>query len=50
MQPFDRITQNTVVMGGRPCVRGLRVTVGMVVGQISAGRSIDELIKDSLIW
>jgi uncharacterized protein (DUF433 family) len=46
MQPFDRITQNPVVMGGRPCVRGLRVTVGMIVGQISAGRSIDELIKD----
>ena len=33
-------------MGGRACVRGLRVTVGMIVGQIGAGRAIDDLLVD----
>jgi uncharacterized protein (DUF433 family) len=33
-------------MGGKPCIRGLRVTVGMIVGQIGAGRSIDQLLAD----
>ena len=44
--PFNRITQNPEVMGGKACIRGLRVTVGMLVGQIGAGRSIDELLAD----
>jgi uncharacterized protein (DUF433 family) len=43
MNDFTRITQNPAVMGGKPCIRGLRVTVGMIVGQIGAGRSIDQL-------
>ncbi|MGD0150748.1 MAG: DUF433 domain-containing protein [Xanthobacteraceae bacterium] len=46
MSDFTRITQNPAVMGGKPCVRGLRVTVGMIVGQIGAGRSIDQLLAD----
>ena len=33
-------------MAGRACVRGMRVTVGMIVGQIGAGRSIEEVISD----
>jgi uncharacterized protein (DUF433 family) len=33
-------------MGGKACIRGMRVTVGMIVGQIGAGRTIDELLKD----
>jgi len=33
-------------MGGKPCIRGLRVTVGMIVGQIGAGRTVDELLDD----
>lgn len=41
MPQFERITQTAGVMGGKPCIRGLRVTVGMVVGQIAAGRGID---------
>jgi uncharacterized protein (DUF433 family) len=45
-QPSDRITQKPDVMGGKACIRGLRVTVGMIVGQIGAGRSIDELLAD----
>ena len=43
---FDRITQNPSVMGGKPCIRGMRVTVGMIVGQIGAGVSIEELLSD----
>jgi uncharacterized protein (DUF433 family) len=33
-------------MGGKACIRDMRVTVGMIVGQISVGRSIDELLAD----
>ena len=43
---FDRITQNPAVMGGKPCIRGMRVTVGMIVGQIGAGVTIEELLSD----
>ena len=46
MNSLDRITQQPDVMGGKPCIRGMRVTVGMIVGQISAGRSIDQLLAD----
>ena len=46
MNPLDRITQDPQVMGGKPCIRGIRVTVGMLVGQIGAGRSIEELLTD----
>ena len=46
MSNFTRITQNPAVMGGKPCIRGLRVTVGMIVGQIGAGRTVDELVVD----
>jgi uncharacterized protein (DUF433 family) len=42
---FDRITQNPAVMGGKPCIRGMRVTVGMIVGQIGAGMGIEELLS-----
>ena len=46
MNPFPRITQNPAIMGGKPCVRGMRVTVGMIVGQIGAGRTIDQLLGE----
>lgn len=46
MDELDRITQNPEVMGGRACIRGMRVTVGMIVGQIAAGVSIDEILRD----
>jgi uncharacterized protein (DUF433 family) len=41
---LDRITANPAVMGGRPCVRGTRVTVGTIVGLVAAGRGIDEIL------
>ena len=46
MGRLDRITQQPEVMGGKPCIRGMRVTVGMLVGQIGTGRSIDQLLAD----
>jgi uncharacterized protein (DUF433 family) len=46
MEALDRITVDPNVMGGKACVRGLRVTVGMIVGQIGAGRAIDDLLAD----
>ncbi len=46
MAEFDRITQQPEVMGGKACIRGMRVTVGMVVSQIGAGCTIDEILAD----
>ena len=46
MERFNRITRQPGVMGGKACVRGMRVTVGMLVGQIGAGRSIEEVLND----
>ena len=46
MTHLDRITQDPRLMGGRPCIRGMRVTVGMVVRQVGAGHSIDEILAD----
>ncbi|MEO7299647.1 MAG: DUF433 domain-containing protein [Verrucomicrobiota bacterium] len=42
---FDRIAFNPKVMGGKPCLRGLRVTVGTIVGLVAAGRSHAEILK-----
>ena len=46
MNTLDRITQQPDVMGGKACVRGMRVTVGMIVTQIGAGQTIDEILAD----
>ena len=46
MATLHRITRRPDVMGGKACIRGLRVTVGAIVGQVGAGRSIDEILAD----
>lgn len=46
MGHLDRITQQADVMDGKACIRGMRVTVGMVVGQIGAGHSVEEILTD----
>ena len=43
---FDRITVEPDKMGGLPCIRGLRVTVSAVLGQLAAGRAADEILAD----
>ncbi len=45
MKTIDRITFNPEVMGGKPCIRGLRVTVGTIVGLVATGRTKDEILK-----
>jgi uncharacterized protein (DUF433 family) len=42
----QRITRDPAVMGGKPCIRGMRVTVGMIVGQLGSGRSMEDLLID----
>ena len=44
MQQLKRITLNPAVMGGKPCIRGMRVTVGMILGLLAAGRSREEIL------
>ena len=46
MDQLDRITQQPEIMGGKACIRGMRVTVGMIVGQLAAGRSMDAILAD----
>ncbi len=44
MPDIDRITQDPKVMGGKPCIRGLRVTVGTVVGLLASGHSQEDIL------
>lgn len=46
MDRFVRIAMHPEIMGGKPCIRGTRVTVGSIVGQIAAGRTIDQILAD----
>ena len=46
LKQFDRITQDPSVMGGKPCIRGMRLTVGRILSQIGAGETIEELLID----
>jgi uncharacterized protein (DUF433 family) len=43
---FDRITHNTSVMGGAACIRGMRVTVAMILRQIGAGHFTEAILAD----
>ena len=45
MRTFDRITIDPVVMGGKACIRGMRVTVGTVIGLLAAGRSHADILE-----
>lgn len=45
MKQLTRITFNPKVMGGKPCIRGLRVTVGTIVGLVAAGHSFADILK-----
>ncbi|MBD2145437.1 DUF433 domain-containing protein [Sphaerospermopsis sp. FACHB-1194] len=45
MQNLTRITRNPEVMGGKPCIRGMRVTVGTIVGLMASGYSSNDILK-----
>ena len=42
---ISRITHNPAVMGGKPCIRGLRVTAGMVLGLLASGHSRERILQ-----
>jgi len=46
MQRPQRISTDPQVMGGKPCIRGMRVTVGMILEALAAGRSVEDLLSD----
>lgn len=43
---FERITFDPMVMGGRACVRGMRITVANIVGQVAHGATTEEILAD----
>ncbi|HOS43269.1 MAG TPA: DUF433 domain-containing protein [Armatimonadota bacterium] len=45
MEQIERITMNPEVMGGKPCIRGLRVTVGTVVGLLATGHTAAQVLQ-----
>ena len=45
MKALERITFDPAVMGGKPCIRGMRVTVGTIVGLVAEGHAKDEILK-----
>ncbi len=46
MKPLNRITIDPMVMGGKPCIRGIRVTVGTIVGLIACGKTIEDVLAE----
>ena len=45
MQDLTRITLDPEVMGGKPCIRGMRITVGTIVGLVASGRTTADILK-----
>jgi len=43
---FPRITHDPMVMGGKACIRGIRVTVSMILGNLGAGVTVDQLLAE----
>lgn len=46
MKKLTRITFDPNVMGGKPCIRGMRVTVGTIVGLVASGCTTEEILDD----
>ena len=44
MSPFDRITFDAQIMGGRACIRGMRIPVSVIVGQVAHGATVQEIL------
>jgi len=45
-QGFDRISFDPQIMGGRACIRGIRIPVSVIVGQIAHGAPFEEILED----
>jgi uncharacterized protein (DUF433 family) len=46
MSAFDRITFDPKTMGGRACIRGMRIPVSVIIGQIAHGATVEEILAD----
>jgi uncharacterized protein (DUF433 family) len=46
MATFDRITFDPKTMGGRACIRGMRIPVSVIIGQIAHGATVEEILAD----
>ena len=46
METLNRITFDPQIMGGRACIRGMRIPVSVIVGQIAHGATVDEILAD----
>jgi len=46
MEQFSRISHDIEIMGGKACIKGTRVTVGMILAQIGVGKTIKEMLND----
>ena len=46
MEQFPRVSHNIDIMGGKACIKGTRVTVGMILSLISEGKTVAELLVD----
>ena len=46
MNEFSRITHNADIMGGKACIKGTRVTVGMIITQISEGKDFSVILEE----
>ena len=45
MERFKRITFDPRIMGGKPCIRGMRVTVGTIVGLLASGQTTEDVLE-----
>lgn len=46
MGDFDRITFDAALMGGRACIRGMRIPVSVIVGQLAHGATVEQILAD----
>ena len=44
MDTLDRITHDPAMMGGKPCIRGMRVTVGTIMGLLASGQTEAQIL------
>jgi uncharacterized protein (DUF433 family) len=43
---FDRITADPAILGGKACIRGMRISVSLIVNLVANGMTVDEIIQE----
>jgi len=46
MKPFERVSHDINIMGGKACIKGTRVTVSMIIAQLGEGQTADGLVRE----